>query len=74
MLKVFLNKRTLIGCLLFSALMSVLFMWRFTSNRHIPFFSAEAGKIYAAFVLIDYIIILAVFFLLFWLGKRKAGN
>jgi hypothetical protein len=67
----FFNKRTLINCLVFSLPVSLLFMGRFISQRHIPFFSVDAWKIYTIFVVIDYVIILAVFFVLFLLSKRK---
>ncbi len=71
MLKEFFNKRTLISCLIFSLPVSILFVWRFTSLRHIPFFSSEAAKIYAVFVLVNYLLFLFMFFILFWLSKRK---
>jgi len=71
MLKEFFNKRTLISCLLFSLPVSVLFVWRFTSLRHIPFFSSEGGKIYAVFVVVNYLLFLFMFFILFWLSKRR---
>jgi len=69
--KDFLNKRTAISCLVFSVPVSLLFMWRFTSIRHIPFFSADAWKIYAVFVVIDFFVFLFVFFVLYWLSKRQ---
>ena len=69
--KEFLNKRTLVSCLVFSVPVSLLFMWRFTSIRNIPFFSADAWKIYAVFVAIDYLVFLLVFFVLYWLSKRQ---
>lgn len=69
--KQFFNKRTLTLCLVFSLLLSVLSMWRFTHSRGIPFFSAQAAKVYAVFVVIDYAIILLVFFIIFWQKNRK---
>jgi len=71
MLKEFFNKRTLISCLIFSLPVSILFVWRFTSLRSIPFLSAEAGKIYVVFVVVNYLLFLLMFFILFWLSKRK---
>ena len=71
MLKEFFNKRTLISCLIFSLPVSILFVWRFTSLRSIPFFSAETGKIYVVFVVVNYLLFLFMFFILFWLSKRK---
>ncbi len=67
----FFNKRTLVGCLVFSLVMSLAFMWRFTNLRGIPFLSVQAAKIYAVFVLIDYVVILLVFFVLFLRKNRK---
>lgn len=67
----FLNKRTAISCLVFSLPVSLLFMWRFTSLRGIPFFSADAWKIYGTFVVVDFLIFLLVFYILYRLSKRK---
>lgn len=69
--KEFFNRRVLTNCLVFSLPVSLLFLWRFTSLRHLPMSSMLAGKIYLVFVVIDYVIILTVFFLLYWLSKRK---
>lgn len=67
----FFNKRVLINCLVFSLPVSLLFLWRFTSQRSIAFFSAEALQIYAFFVVVDYLVILFVFFFLYWLSRRR---
>jgi hypothetical protein len=69
--KEFFNGRTLISSLIFSLPVSMLFMWRFTSLRHIPFMSADAWKIYAVFVTVNFVLFLFVFFILFWLSRRK---
>jgi hypothetical protein len=69
--KEFFNKRVLINCLVFSMPVSLLFMWRFTHLRGIPFFSTVAAQIYSVFVGVDYLIILFVFLLLFWLSRRR---
>jgi hypothetical protein len=69
--KEFFNKRVLINCLVFSMPVSLLFMWRFTHLRGIPFFSTVAAQIYSVFVVVDYLIILFVFLLLFWLSRRR---
>lgn len=71
LLKEFFNRRTLINSLVFALPLSLLFMWRFTHLRGIAFFSAEAGAIFGTFFIINYIILLLGFFLLFWLSKRK---
>lgn len=71
MLKEFFNKRVLVNSLVFALPLSLLFMWRFTNLRSIPFFSVEAGKVYIVFVVINYIVLLLGFFLLYWLSKRK---
>jgi len=70
-LQEFFNKRTIISCLVFSLPVSLLFMWRFTSQRNVPFFSADAWKVYTIFVVLDFFVILSVFFILFLLSKRK---
>jgi len=71
MLKEFFTREVLLKCLIFSMIVSLVLMWRFTHIRHLPFFSTEALQVYGIFVLIDFLILLFVFFLLFWLSKRK---
>ncbi|GAA4465122.1 hypothetical protein GCM10023093_16760 [Nemorincola caseinilytica] len=71
LLKEFFNRRVLVNCLVFALPLSLLFMWRFTHLRGIPFASAAAGKIYLAFVVVNYIILLLVFFTLYWLSRRR---
>jgi hypothetical protein len=70
-LKEFFNKRVLVNCLVFALPLSLLFMWRFTHLRGIPFFSAQAGVVYMIFLTVDYFILLLVFFILYWLSSRK---
>lgn len=57
--------------LVFDVPLSLLFAWRFTSNRHIAFSDVLALKVFASFLVIDYIIILLVFFITFWMNSRK---
>ncbi len=70
-IKEFFNRRVLVSCLVFSIPVSLLFMWRFTHLRGIPFFSGLAGKVYLVFLFIDYLIFLTVFYILFALSRRK---
>lgn len=71
LLKEFFNRRVLINSLVFALPLSLLFMWRFTHLRGIAFFSAQAGTIFCIFLVINYIILLFGFFILYWLSKRK---
>lgn len=57
--------------LVFDVPLSLLFAWRFTSNRHFALFDATGMKIFASFLVIDYLIILLVFFIVFWMNSRK---
>ena len=70
-IKEFFKKRIFINCLVFSIPVSLLFMWRFTHLRNIPFFSATAWQIYLFFVVVDFLIFLFVFFILYWLSQRQ---
>lgn len=70
-IKEFFNRRVLVNCMVFALPLSLLFMWRFTHLRHIPFFSADAAVIFMIFAAITYFILLMVFFTLYWLSRRK---
>jgi len=67
----FFNKRLLLVSLVFDVPLSLLFAWRFTSNRHIALSDALALKVLASFLVIDYLITLLVFFIVFWMNSRK---
>ena len=71
LLKEFFNRRVLVNCMVFAIPLSLLFMWRFTHLRSIPFFSKDAGLVFSMFFIVNYTILLVVFFLLYWLSKRK---
>jgi hypothetical protein len=67
----FFTKRLFLVSLVFDVPLSLLFVWRFTSLRHIALSVALFLKIFAAFLVIDYLIILLVFFIIFWVNLSK---
>ena len=70
MIKDVFNKRTLLNCIVFSLPASILFLWRFTYVKEIPFFSVLAAQVYLFFVAANFIIVLLVFIILHWLSNR----
>ncbi len=67
----FFTRSTFIKCLLFAAIVSILFTVRSTADRHIPTLSKEFAGLYITFVGITFIIFLLIFFLLFITNKKN---
>ena len=70
-IKAFLNKSTIVNCLVFALVISILFAWRHTYTREIPLFSLVSFQIYLSFVAVNFLVFLGVFFILFLLGRRE---
>ncbi|MBC7555119.1 MAG: hypothetical protein H7257_14215 [Taibaiella sp.] len=70
-LKEFLSRTTLVNCFSFAVSISVLFAWRHTSTRQIPFFSLKAFQVYLSFVFVSFLVFLFIFFALYSFGKRE---
>ncbi len=71
LLKEFLSTRTKLNCMWFAIPISILFTFRYTYTRQLPFFSAGAAIIYCVFIIFTYLFLMIGFFTLFALGKRK---
>ena|GEM_PF-2352084 len=70
LLKEFFNKRMMFNALVFDIPISVLFAWRHGHTRGIPFFSAQTADMYTVFLVINYVILLIIFFILFLMSRR----
>jgi hypothetical protein len=68
----FLATRIKMNCAWYSIPMSVLFTWRYTHLRQIPFSGPTAAKMYFIFLAVTYILFMVVFFVLFAIARKKA--
>jgi len=71
LLKEFFTKRTLLALLFWATLLSLIFLVWNTHSRHIDFFSTGSLILFLTFLVIDYAILMVVFFFIFFMSKRE---
>ena len=71
MIRQFMQTRIKKNCAWYAIPMSIIFTWRFTHTRQIPFFSTTASKIYCLFLICTYLVLMLIFFLLFMFASNK---
>ncbi|MEI8278675.1 MAG: hypothetical protein WCG87_02860 [Bacteroidota bacterium] len=69
--RLFFTKKLLVFCLAADIPISILFNYRYTSQRLIPFFSKASLVLFSTFLLADYLVLLAIFLVIFWLGTQR---
>ena len=70
-LKEYFTWATTIKCFVFAMIVSLLYVMRFAFVKHVAFFSLVAFKTYIAFTIINFLLFLFVFFILFLLASRS---
>ena len=70
-LKEFFNKETILKCFIFALIVSLMFTWRLTHVKNIPFFSADTFHVYLFFTAANFVVFMLMFLALFLLARRK---
>lgn len=74
LLKDFFNRQVLINCLIGALPISALWLWRISYTDGVAYFSTDGGMLFACFVFINFVVLLLLFFILFWLGRRQQAD
>jgi len=57
------------NCLIGATPLSALWLWRFSATEGVPFFSKDSGLLFLVFVAINFVVLMVIFFILYWLGR-----
>lgn len=74
LLKEFFRASTTLKCFIFSLIVSLLYVLRFSYTKNIAFFSKITLTTYVAYTIINFILFLVIFFVLFVLANRGREN
>lgn len=69
-LREFFNLATIVKCLVFSMIVSLLYLARFDYVKHVPFFSNQSLKNYIGFTIVNFFLFIIIFLVLFLLARR----
>ena len=74
LIKDFLATRIKKNCAWYAIPISILFTWRYTHVRHIPFSSTASARLYFVFLALTYIVLMVVFFIMFAMANNQTKH